>query len=500
MLSADVSLRKLKKRIQSIHEVDLFKLVWCTDALQSDGRLRHLNGFRYPAGAENASFGDPLYVYKWWLETLVGLSLSTPRADRRLQGRSLDPLNFNNILLLKDALRITEDREYKASSVPIRDHMLRIVHRQIEWQISDPSPIDLARTVSLYGGPKARALIENKIQIPFANYVSCGFALWAQFQTHWSIKGQSDMPEMGLAASDFESTLKHVSMSLAEAKEQSAKLGVKPRSEIAFRPSLLRQFPIIEIQDEYFCPLAQLSWKRTTQGLFYDVTSSSGGIRNEVAKNFEQYSRDLLGATLGDADWRQDQEYKVGKRPFRTPDIRGFINGDLSLLIECKGRRMSLDAKYNRNSRQSDFEEIAEGIFQLWRYHSHVRRGLAVDAQAADVTGLVLTLDQWHLWSIDESTSLHSLASAKADNFPEIEQIDRIPVAVASIEEVEQTVLRSSLDEFLQVARRQGASEYNGWSFLSLFRDKYPGRTRTIEYPLLERVFAEMPWWQELAP
>jgi hypothetical protein len=66
------------------------------------------------------------------------------------------------------------------------------------------------------------------------------------------------------------------------------------------------------------------------------------------------------------------------------------------IAIECKATRMGVGARFGDNpGAERGYEEIARGVFQIWRFLSHCRRGLTGRSAAPDAFGMILTLDEW---------------------------------------------------------------------------------------------------------
>ena len=71
--------------------------------------------------------------------------------------------------------------------------------------------------------------------------------------------------------------------------------------------------------------------------------------------------------------------------------------------MECKATKLTFPAQFADDpiaEAKIGYDEIAKGVFQLWRYFSHARRGIvSTDAVRADAYGMVLTLDTWLVMS-----------------------------------------------------------------------------------------------------
>src|SRR3546814_12675891 len=81
-----------------------------------------------------------------------------------------------------------------------------------------------------------------------------------------------------------------------------------------------------------------------------------------------------------------EQVYGPKKTRHRTPDVLVSGTDGIVAAIECKAKRMSFDASYADDpvaSASVGFDEPAKGMFQIWRFLSHARRGLHGDIPVA---------------------------------------------------------------------------------------------------------------------
>ena len=82
--------------------------------------------------------------------------------------------------------------------------------------------------------------------------------------------------------------------------------------------------------------------------------------------------------------------------------------------------------------------QLAKGIFQLWRYFSHARRGFVMPHVVdPDAHGIVLTLDDWVLIPQGIEDNIVESAKKLADNEGEIIEQDRRKIAFSSVADFE---------------------------------------------------------------
>jgi len=195
----------------------------------------------------------------------------------------------------------------------------------------------------------------------------------------------------------------------------------------------LRRFPIISFgsrNERLRAPLPHLITLRTTSGIYYDLISGPARLRNEAAKRFESYSAKYIQSMLPSSCVKRSYKYRLRGNVVDTPDIFVTNQGEVVVVIECKATKLTFGAQFAEDpmsEAKSAYDEIVKGVFQIWRYFSHVRRGL-VDTAAVnpDACGMILTLDTW----LDMSRELQegviaNAATLASDSDPEIIAQDR---------------------------------------------------------------------------
>jgi len=145
------------------------------------------------------------------------------------------------------------------------------------------------------------------------------------------------------------------------------------------------------------------------------------------------------------------------------------------------------------------FSEISKGVFQIWRYAAHVRRGLIPGERlATDVVGMVLTLDPWAQMSRQQAAAIVAEAKKLADEDGDIAEVDRMPVAIMSILDVEHVAMYATLPSFLEAARLGATAERAGWMLYSLYDLVTSERLPLKQNPFKSRIGEFLPWWDQI--
>jgi len=492
---------RLIKLLSQADDEGFCKLVWAIDALQS-GRERAVQGvIEFGPEAVTTQIINDRYVHKWALETLINELLVHPKAQLRpgLNWR-LNTDAFNGITDVYNQLRDLENNEYTGDAATIDDEMARIGHRQFEWQRGFYNLSDMARSAILFGGPHVRASFQDRQGLTLPEFVLTGLAIYMRLHTaQWMPRGV-DLGDLGMTQAIFDRGLSHLALPITEARQAARSLRMNDNAPVAYRPSILRQTPcfLFEGGQRIRSPLPGLVMARVTTGVYYDVVAAGGNVTRELGERFENYCRDLLAASLPDAEWRPAITY--GQR--QTPDILMHRNGACRLVIECKAKKMSVAARYGDNPVQAaaaGFSEIAKAIFQIWRHLSHVRRGMVADEIMADeAVGLVLTLDPWMQMTRRRRQQLEAQAIQLADADGHILPQDRRPVAFCAIEDLEAVLRLATMDSFLLTVREGSSAERGGWRLRGLYDIVAPDVNVGRAYPFEDRIGAHYDWWDRL--
>lgn len=142
------------------------------------------------------------------------------------------------------------------------------------------------------------------------------------------------------------------------------------------------------------------------------------------------------------------------------------------------------------------YDELAKGIFQIWRYFSHARRGVVPIGILPDAHGIILTLDTWLLLSKELQDELVAKAEVLAKRDPEIESADRRRIIFCAIEELESMLMRSDEDRFLSAVSAATEDRFTGWQLPNVHREIGNDAAAIKPYPFdLDEI---LPSWKRL--
>lgn len=476
------------------------------DAIQS-GREKIVDKrFRYPPSAIARKLGDPSHVPKWMMENLINEVLVTPKATRSRgdYARVVNCGDFNAMVTAFNLLRELEDAHdgVTLQSKSVLEEMQRIGHRQFPWQIGVNNVVNIYRSMHLFGGPRCGAYFEQTYGLSVSDFVLCGFALFALFAGAPVLSPRQALAELNVGEEAFAKTFALLSLPHADARRAASALR-SGGGHIAYRQSVLRRWPCIQFPEGVRAPLHQLILARVTSGLYYDVIPARGEIPREIGERFESYCFGQLATAFDGVEVKPEYEYGPKGRLQKTPDLLFKQAGEVRLIGECKAKRMPFAARFGDNpssnpATQEALDEVAKGIFQIWRFRSHARRGLVDERVADGVQGIVLTLDPWLSMARGRYPDLVRRATLLADGDGEINTADRCGVAFCAVEDFDRVMRTATFQSLLSTVEAAADEENAGWHFAHL-HDRVP-KTDGPErlYAFESELPKWLPWWTAL--
>lgn len=496
---------KLNDLLGKANDEAFFLMVWATHAIQS-GRSEKANSLLiFPPAAVTRDPTSQYMVHPWKLETLLNEVLATPklklmqdRPNRRLNCQQFNAMAHVNNVLTK--LENAEDN-LTLKRINVLREMHRLGQRQFEWQRGFPSYSQYYRAGFIYGGDLTKTFFAEANGFAIQDFMLACFALRALFLDKPRVRRGGGMEEIGISKETVNSVFNLITLPHLQARKRAAEF----RSDvghISYKRSIFREYPCVAFGDDgarVHAPLPDLVTLRATSGVFYDVVKGGQTVRNEIASRFEQYCLAFLKSMLPSHVVTGSYKYPVRKNQVDTPDILVYEQDAISLVLECKARRLSYEARFSENpveDARSSYEEIAKGVFQIWRFVSHHRRGLLQQKLRGDVKGIVLTLDTWLSMANTMQADVLDLARSMATRSdPEINGADQIPIIFCPIDDLEQTLKGATENSFFNAVRAATEQQFWGWMLSGVHDRIAPDVRKNNGYPFEERMSEVLPWW-----
>lgn len=510
----DESRRNLRDYVGRAHDVDFLALIWAVDALQSGRVAEAAKYISYPRGADVEDIAAPLSIYSWELETLATVLLLGRKLDPTRRHPQIMCQRFGDLGNATNLLRSLENAEHALHSdgTNIMLELHRIAQRQFGWQRGYFKPQNVYRFLYVYGQGKCADYFKEKYGISINDFSLCALAIF-QLTYKDRLITKPDATALGISPETMSAALAVLSLTLDDTRKRAKEIRLEamannggadlPRT--SYQPSVLRQFPIITIPsmgNRILAPLPALVIHRATSGLFYDVVKGGQALVNEANQRFEQYGRLLITRHLPRFEVLEAQKYKYKNSDAETPDILLKDHGEIVAVFECKATKLSFEAQYAENpmiAAKRAYDQMTKGIYQLWKFFSHSRRGLyAGQPVSATTHGVLLTMETWFAGAgplqIAASEDAKTLAAAD----PEITEQDMRPVVFCAMDELEDTIGWATEDTFLTLLGKAADPKYRGWSIASVQREE---KLKNEEWnPFNLNLKEVMPWWDIFEP
>ena len=508
----DYHLKQLLKIFSRANDAAFLQMIWAVDALQS-GREAAARPFlsKYPPHvAAVSSLASQFGVHRWELETLVTELFLVPKELPREQGNLvLDCSNFEAMRQTINRLRALENVEsarYLSGEFTIWGEMHRIAQRQFHWQRGYFNAPQIYRYAYLYAQGRCADYFRDTYGFEITDLVLAGFGMFAAYQSRPWVARETSVPEVGLTDEIVRRALPMISCSRDQARAETAALiaNVQRGQEVAIPtgmlPSILRKTPLIYVDyDLLISPVAELIIQRVTAGLYYDLISGGQDIINDANARFERYCIDLIAALMSQFEVAAAYKYGLRGALQDSPDVLVKHHGRLAVVAECKATKLTYLAQFAENPfelAKKQYAQIAKGIFQLWRFFSHVRRGLVEEQLATECHALVLTLDAFMQMARDTLERVFAEAHALADEDGNIAPEDRKPVVICPVYELESILTMTTEDSFLALLRTSIEDKYRGWMLDGILRDSGGARGFDAPKPYPFEMRNVFPWWQ----
>lgn len=508
-LKFDMRRKSYIRWLERADDAECLTLIWAVRALQSGNAHAARKYITFPKeAAMDGILGDHA-IYPWELETFV-TSLLTAAKDKPRHGRHhrSNCTTFTSISSLTNLLRDLEGAEYILRSRPedIWEEMYRIGQRQFSWQRGSNTE-QLYRFAYVYGQGACGDFFEQANGLSVSDFLCLSLALLGVFfEKPWT--EFPDPAVFGLPKVKMERTLELQAIELWEARNKARELNSKANGRLgkplrtAYMPSLLRQKPIVRIDRKlpaYIAPLPPLIMSRATAGLYYDMRQGPNHLLTEANARFEDYVRALLTSYLPELEAIKDGAYGPKGFQIEPPDCLVNDGGQVVLVIECKTTKLTFEAQYAENPMAvspEGFEQIAKGIFQIWRFFSHVRREIyRTRPVSPNAIGLVLTMDGWMQMAAGLRKTVMDRAEEIAAKDANITKADMRRIVFASMQELNDTLAQTERPEFLAVLGHATADKYDGYGLPEVARDSGVDLVQK-RYPL--DVGALLPWWNKI--
>ncbi|WP_428527090.1 hypothetical protein [Roseibium sp.] len=502
-----IAYKRLKKALGRIDDTeDFLRMLWCTDRI-GDKQFEALNFFTIQPKETVEFIQQPYRINKWTLETLVNFFLRSKPLRKRGEKRN-KTLNVRHLNSPLHLIKLTNELEnaddgLALKRVDVTGEIARLAQRQFPWQRGKMNREAFFKSAYLFTFPEADDYFTKKYGISVHDFCFAGFAIYAMLKKQPACQATPSVEDFRISA---ELLAKGMAM-YAKPEQDLRKLAgslIQVTSHSAYQSSVLRTWPCILIPNKniMLSPIPDLVIERFTNGLYYDFVGPDGRIRDLIGKRFESYTTLMLESFVQNLSVKP--EFKYGKKNQPSPDIFLLDQGETAVIIECKAKKATIAAKFGEEPdvlKDAALDELAKGAFQVWRFCSHVRRGIVAppgDKFAAGISGLVVSMDTWMETSKKQHEEVLRRAKKRcADEDPEIIVEDQIPVAYCNIDDLS-WVLRSCSDsDLLKTIAEAAKPDRVGWLLANIYNEIASDENVDKGDPLRKYIADIVKWWPE---
>jgi len=405
-------------------------------------------------------------------------------------------------------LRKLEDVE-SAVYLQVRDvfmEMHRIAQRQFHWQHGYYNLPQFYRYAYIYGRGKCGDYFEATYGLPITDLTFVGFVLFASYQSVPWLKHPFAIPEFNLTEHMVKRALPLLALSTDRARAETEAINTQVKElhgspiPTAYLPSILRRFPLVSTDEDhtvFIAPVPEVILMRVTSGLYYDLVPGGAPLLNDANDRFEQYCVDYLKVMLPRFDTSRSYRYGPKGAPVDSPDVLIKDGGKLVVAADCKASRLTYLAQFAEDpfdAEKKQYDQIARGVFQCWRFFSHIRRGLAKEEIADDAYVMLFTLDWFLTMSRELKTKVLEAAKELADKDGNITEEDRKPVVFCPVHELEGVLASATENTFLAALKATQEEKFKGWQFREVHRDNTREKLPQKDFPF--KLDAVLPWWR----
>lgn len=315
------------------------------------------------------------------------------------------------------------------------------------------------------------------------------------------------MPELGLTAEVVEKAMPLLALTAAETRTKT-EAAVREAEEAhgsklptAYLPSIFRQYPLVSTDEDhtnFIAPVPELLLVRVTAGLYYDIIGGGQALLNEANDRFEQYCVDYIAAMAPRFEVSRSFRYGSKGAHVDTPDVLVKDGGKIVVVAECKATKLTYLAQFAEDpfaAQQRQYDQLARAMIQLWRFFSHIRKGVLKEEIAADAHGLVFTLDTYLYMGRPLQEKVFKLANDLANTETDITEEDRREIIFCPVQDLEAVLCKGTEDTFLASLKAAQTKKYDGWRLRQVHQDsqeELEGKGKEYPFTLGE----VLPWWK----
>ncbi|UIF88800.1 hypothetical protein KAF44_26465 (plasmid) [Cupriavidus necator] len=396
----------------------------------------------------------------------------------------------------------TWDKSFSAGMTPdiaLRD-LTAMAHQQFPWQVHK-SLLTLMRYYRLLRHPALAPIVEAEVGMEVRTYFLLGVIAGGELLNRPWIARQRALDVVGITPHQVRRFYEPLTVRVGSLRAQ---IVVQQRLDRrwGFTWNPLEGTPLVRLDRNAahaIAPISEYFYRAITNGLYYRLVNRAG-FSTGLGASFEAYIGDVLREAFPAPRYgvAGETQYTVGKQAKLGTDWI-VTDGSANLFIECKTKRLRLDAKMPDavEEFEAQLDVLAGIVVQLYKNIRDAQDGHtpAWRPNTQQIYPLVITLDEWHLLgpNVLDALDLRVKARLRRENLP-LSVLQEMPYTTCSAQDFESAVLimaELGLDPYL---REKTQPDCRVWSLKDF--------TMTRHAELAKRVHRPMFWddLREIAP
>lgn len=393
-------------------------------------------------------------IYEWELSLLAREIITNGERNPDQATKSFRNWNYlaNTLNKLKEfenhAWPIYGDRKN------ILREIRRIAHRQFPWQ-SRPNSSFFLRYFKIYNNPRIKNIIEGRIGLTIQQWYTVGMAFMGAALSFPKSTVSPNISIPTISKREFDIVASFISTDLNTLRLIIEK-EVNYDDEFVYTLNPLEYFPLVRIDNYYYCPVINfLAW-RITSGIYFDLVDDKG-FGHPFGLAFQDYLKEISTKILAPDTTKvfSEEKYYVGKKAEYSIDLI-LSQTDAALFVEAKTKRMRARSKsqlLSDDAMDRDLDILADDVVQAYATIEDYKKGKYSHFPYSDSTRvypLIVTMEDWFLLGED----------CKALSEKVKHKIQGIGIPIKCTEKTPFTICSArDFEHFLQVLNSQGITE-----------------------------------------
>lgn len=417
------------------------------------------------------------YIPPW--ELMIALKEIVLNSDGSAT-KSLD--KFADLACILNAIKKVDNDIVKQSlSVEsVLAGLHKSAHLQFPWQKLNSANV-IIRYVKILGRDDVESHVIEQTGLSILQLILLSLAVKGHFLNNYTYNLRQSYAELGINNEASFLFLNKLTININALKKHYVENQTYDEKWMySWNP--LELHPLISLSETHpevvYCPFPELFHKRLTEGIYFDIVNSPR-FSESFGPSFQKYVGEVLDVVFNQPIFEiiPESEYMDGKKIKHGID---WIVSDSSanIFIECKTKRLKLDAKINIEGDvlKKELEIMAEAIVQTYKNINDAIKGKSNwHTNDLPIFPCIITLEDWFIFSPTTQELLNVEIKSKLNAIginPDV--LESMPYTLTSIntfETVSQIIAQVGIFDFMRV---KTLPEYRQWDLNGFINVKYP--------------------------